>query len=351
MSKNRIADAKQYLSESAFDFLERSVNEIKAEPKYSVIHFAIAVELILKARLMHEHWSLVVERVSEADRDSFLRGNCKSIGLADAVQRLRRICSQNISKGAESQFKKLAAHRNRMIHFFHEVDAKEAPPKLMEEIVKEQCHCWFHLNNLLTQWRDQFVAFDAHIARISYVLRSNRSFLAVAFDQLKPKIEEDKRNGMTFHICSGCGYEAAEGNALSQVLFEQSCRCCGLSEGYAEIECPAECGTKVRVFAKHGSNRTCPKCEHELTTSDLDVVLDTEYVDPTATDFNTSMNCALCVSFGSVVQHHEIYVCTECLENSSEIAGCDWCGELQMGGGDLEASYYFGCEFCDGKAG
>jgi len=33
------------------------------------------------------------------------------------------------------------------------------------------------------------------------------------------------------------------------------------------------------------------------------------------------------------------------------IAGCEWCNELQMGGGDLEFSFDSGCEFCDGRAG
>ncbi|HSH26283.1 MAG TPA: hypothetical protein VK972_00705 [Wenzhouxiangella sp.] len=47
MSKKKLSTALHNLSESAFDFLERSVEEIKAHPKYSVIHFATAVELIL----------------------------------------------------------------------------------------------------------------------------------------------------------------------------------------------------------------------------------------------------------------------------------------------------------------
>jgi hypothetical protein len=58
MSKKMIATATKCISESAFDFLESSVDEIKTHPKYSVIHFATAVELLLKARLIHEHWSL-----------------------------------------------------------------------------------------------------------------------------------------------------------------------------------------------------------------------------------------------------------------------------------------------------
>lgn len=72
MTKERIALATVSIAESAMDFLKRAVDEIEKHPKYSVIHFATAVELILKARLMHEHWALVVEKTSDADVERFL---------------------------------------------------------------------------------------------------------------------------------------------------------------------------------------------------------------------------------------------------------------------------------------
>ena len=48
------------LVENALDFLVCAIEEFQVAPKYSVIHFSAAVELFLKARLMAEHWSLVV---------------------------------------------------------------------------------------------------------------------------------------------------------------------------------------------------------------------------------------------------------------------------------------------------
>lgn len=348
MFKKQVTTAKQRISESAFDFLERSVDEIKAHPKYSVIHFAIAVELLLKARLMHEHWSLVVERVSEADLDSFLSGKCKTVGPSEAIKRLRKVCGQNIPKDATEQFDKIGAHRNRMIHFFHEADSDEAEPALVEEVVKEQCLSWFHLERLLEQWKDQFTPFEQQIRQTRWLMRQNRSYLSVAFERINPAIKEDEKNGRVFRACSGCGYEAAEVDEVSGILFEQTCRVCGLTEACAEIDCPAECGSKIHIEADHGSFRTCLSCGHEVTLDELRDILDTEHVDPR--DY-VGMNCALCASLGSVVLHHEIYVCTECLSTSHEIATCEWCNEMQMGGGDLEYSYYSGCEFCDGRAG
>jgi hypothetical protein len=52
---------------NAIDFLRRAINEFKKDPKYSIIHFSAAVELLLKARLMAEHWSLVVSDRNAAD--------------------------------------------------------------------------------------------------------------------------------------------------------------------------------------------------------------------------------------------------------------------------------------------
>ena len=44
------------LAKNAFDFLKQAIEEFDKSPKYSVIHFCAAVEMILKARLMTEHW-------------------------------------------------------------------------------------------------------------------------------------------------------------------------------------------------------------------------------------------------------------------------------------------------------
>ncbi|WP_370212807.1 hypothetical protein [Roseovarius sp.] len=132
MSKKKLNAALRDLSESAFDFPERSVDEIVTHPKYSVIHFATAVELILKARLMREHWTLVVERASDVTLDDFLTGKAKTVSQADAIKRLKNACGENIPSDAATQFGKIAAHRNRMIHFLHEAGRKEADGTLTE---------------------------------------------------------------------------------------------------------------------------------------------------------------------------------------------------------------------------
>jgi ribosomal protein S14 len=344
MSVDKLEDAKHQISESAFDFLLRSLDEIENSPKYSVIHFATAVELLLKARLMHEHWSLIVTNTSDADLTKFLKGECNTVGQDEAVKRLIGVCSEPISSDMRIQFRKLASHRNRMIHFYHEVES----PKVQAEVVKEQCLCWMHLDRLLAGWKDQFEPFSTEILKAQWKMKRNQAYLSAVFETLSAKIAAAKKEGRKFRECSACGYEAAEVAKLTPHFFEQHCLLCGLSDAYIEIQCPDECDATITISTDTDEEHVCGECGYSLSRDELSELLDTEEADEIS---YVQKNCAHCMSLGSVIQHHDTYICIECLSWSRDIAGCEWCNELQMGGGDLEFSYHSGCEFCDGHAG
>jgi hypothetical protein len=70
-------DAFKKLCHSAFEFLERSVAEFEKEPKFALVHFSSGLELLLKARLLKEHWSLVV--VGKADLKQFRSGESTTV--------------------------------------------------------------------------------------------------------------------------------------------------------------------------------------------------------------------------------------------------------------------------------
>ena len=69
------------LVHNAIDFVEMSIRDLTARPKYSVIHFASAVELFFKARLFREHWSLKVLRPETAVWTQMQSGNFRSVSL------------------------------------------------------------------------------------------------------------------------------------------------------------------------------------------------------------------------------------------------------------------------------
>ena len=65
------------------------IDEIEKHPKYSIINFATGIELMLKARLMWEHWSLVVEKTGDAVLKDFQEGKAKTVTPREAMKRLR----------------------------------------------------------------------------------------------------------------------------------------------------------------------------------------------------------------------------------------------------------------------
>jgi hypothetical protein len=84
------------LVRNAIDFLQMSVKELEKQPKYSVIHFAMSVELFLKARLLREHWSLVVSKIEKASLQAFRNGEFVSVTMDECLQRLGNIANDSL---------------------------------------------------------------------------------------------------------------------------------------------------------------------------------------------------------------------------------------------------------------
>ena len=126
------------LVENAFDFLFKAIAEIKEQPKYSIIHFYAAVELLVKARLMHEHWSLVITQRQEPDWKKFVAGDFQSVSLDEAANKLKKVVRSGISSSELEAFKEVAKHRNKMVHFFHETHSEEESEKLQSQLTQVQ---------------------------------------------------------------------------------------------------------------------------------------------------------------------------------------------------------------------
>lgn len=112
------SDIIKRLVENALDFLHRAIDDLEGHPKHSVIGFYTGVELFLKARLLAEHWSLVVSPRKDPDFEAFLKGNFVSVSLEEAASRLEKAVRSGLSPGELQTFKRVGQHRNKMVHFF-----------------------------------------------------------------------------------------------------------------------------------------------------------------------------------------------------------------------------------------
>jgi cell division protein FtsB len=217
------------LAENAFDFLFKAISEIENQPKYSVIHFYAAVELFVKARLMEEHWSLVISQRQEADWGKFISGDFQSVTLTEAANKLKKVVRSRLSKAELDAFKKVANDRNKMVHFFHVAHSEEESDKFKRDIVKKQLKAWFFLHQLLiTKWKAVFSSWEERISELDKELRKLHEFLQVIFDNLKPKIEENKKKGVLYEECPSCGFQAQELSEEKNTIYEAKCLVCGL---------------------------------------------------------------------------------------------------------------------------
>jgi hypothetical protein len=132
------------LVENALGFLSHAIDCLETAPKFSVIDFYAAVELFLKARLLHEHWSLVVTK--NPDWEKFVSGDFISVSFDEACTRLDKIVQSPIPARARSKFDAVRLHRNKMVHFFHAGEG--AQHQIIEDVAIEQLRAWYELHQL-----------------------------------------------------------------------------------------------------------------------------------------------------------------------------------------------------------
>lgn len=336
------------LVSNAFDFLETAIDEFNEKPKYSVVHFCTAVELILKARLMHEHWSLIVE--GKPNFSKFKEGNFKSLNFKDLIPTIEDFFDEKISPDIKNCFKSIAEHRNKMVHFFHESDDLNKSEKIKREIAIEQSNGWYFLRKLLEKWSSVFDAYSNRIQALNYRMKDHHVYLQAIYDQISKGIEKDVHAGVKYRKCSSCGFPASKEKKLTDNLIEVNCQVCLISEWILKVECP-DCEKENEISEILAGSEIICSCKSVIDKKILDEQLNT---DPTHYDNyfdKVEVNCAFCSGYHTGIKHQNFWICLDCYNVEEHMHVCGWCSEGQIGGGDLEYSYQSGCEFCEGHSG
>ena len=348
-------DLLERLVDNAMDFLSQSIRELLDEqPKYSVIHFHAAVELLLKARLMAEHWSLVVARRTEPDWEGFVAGNFVSVSLDEAAKKLDKVVRSGLGKQELKALLRVTKHRNKMVHFFHEGVSAEENDKLRREIAKEQLTAWYLLHKLLTsRWSDVFSAWTVKLREIDGELRGLHEFLKVVFDQVTPEMDTRRASGAVFVDCPSCGFGSLEHVDELGEVYEAECLVCGLADRCLTIEC-LKCSETV-LFVGEGLGK-CGYCGRSFEPQHVAEALINEraaYIAKKEGDDSRDLsNCSDCDGYHTVVRLNEDsdrHVCTSCFGEFESMQVCGWCNEFNTG--DMEDSFWVGCSVCDGSAG
>jgi hypothetical protein len=324
--------------------LKKSVADIKKSPKYSVINFCSAVEIFLKARLIREHWSLILAKPELADVIKFKGGDFVSVSMDEAIRRLNNICSEKLSREAEDAFRAVRNHRNKLVHFFHP-DYAKASEKSLQTIVAEVCRGWFYLHQLLgKEWSNHFEAYQKQIDKLDKRMHELRQFLRAKFEALKPQITAEINSGYEFEKCPVCGCKAARIDEIGDPLHESKCKVCNRENQFLFFECP-QCKERIRIDDM--AEGKCAKCAFEV---DIENLLDAfgDAQDPK--EPSTHAYCSECerTDAPTAIPYGDGYLCLSCLTQHDRADNCGFCGELCTGIDPLTASG-FGCIVCEGS--
>lgn len=251
------------LTENAFDFLGQALDQLETAPKHSVINFYAAVELFIKARLLLEHWTLVLAK--EKSRSSFEEGDFQSASFDLACTRLDQVVGSPLPPRARVAFDVVRKHRNRMVHFHHAI--QEGEPATIAAIAVEQLTAWHWLHELLTsQWATEFSDYRPQIEAITDRLTSHRIYVQVAYDNIRLDLQALSDQGIRLHACPFCELNTAVEREVEANLCHTECRICGHYWNDLYIECE-ECGASSTLM---GGSSECTECTHVMYADDIE---------------------------------------------------------------------------------
>jgi hypothetical protein len=107
--------------ENGLDYLVSAANLLAGQPKaqdlkYGILHLAAGIEVLLKARLQREHWTLILAKVDEATPAKYKSGDFISISAETALRRLRDVVGVEIGDDDIACVTAILKKRNRLLH-------------------------------------------------------------------------------------------------------------------------------------------------------------------------------------------------------------------------------------------
>lgn len=107
---------------NGLDYLESVVKHLRDGPeprdlKYAILHLQAATEVLLKVRLMREHWALVFKNPDKAKQSALSTGDFQSVGLQETLIRLNGIAVVDLPPQHRDGFLRLSDERNKLQHY------------------------------------------------------------------------------------------------------------------------------------------------------------------------------------------------------------------------------------------
>lgn len=247
------------LLENALDFLLSAAEHAgQGSPrswKYAILHLIAGTELLLKARLELEHWSLVFQDVDKADKRTHTSGDFRSADFESLCNRLERISGVCIGNDDRKHLHDLRNLRNRLEHFGIKIDLPQVKSLVAKGLSFAVAFCESHLKERMGNSEERV------LASIVVQLREFQEFVSERLKAVATKITP----GALLRECPMCFQETLE--ALEAGTLE--CHFCGhqvaagtLAEQRSELGvevCP-QCGCEALAFIVYNNDSAGWEC-------------------------------------------------------------------------------------------
>jgi len=288
------------LMENAHDFIGSAIKYSKEDHsrswKYALLHLATALELLMKANLEKEHWSLLFDNVDVASRADLTRGAFKSVDFVTAVERLKRVVGMDISARDEKYLRRIREIRNRVMHFSIEIHVEELKSLVARGIT------------ILTGFYENLgegKEIEDFVNSLNKQLAEFQEYVDLRLGMLGDRLKSADRPASEFLSCSEC---------LQDTLIIQErgvlCLFCGFKTTIPEL-----------AESFEGSGGPCPECDG----GQLCFIL-----------YNNEEGEFVCVKCGFATDHDYNQQCSRCgrvFWNKAGAAICPPCWKEVAGGG------------------
>jgi len=226
------------LLQNAEDFLREAVYHAKeATPrnwKYAILHLCSALELLLKAILEQEHWSLIFENVNEASRPKLYSGNFRSVRFDTAVERLQGILGSPLTPKDVKFLKTLRDRRNCLMHFAANLNINETMSLVARGL------------NLFLDLRESYLTSDRELEyEVNQTLQDFQNYVKERLRRLAKELKDAERPHRLFRTCHHCAQET--------IVLRDDRACC--------LFCGEEYSLDELAEIAEGRGGPCPQCE------------------------------------------------------------------------------------------
>lgn len=246
------------LLDNSLDFVVRAATELwdpnlptEAQLKYSTIHLWEGIELLLKARLVREHWSLILRDLNRYKAKSFESGDFQSVTYEEACARLEAVCGVTLEQPLKDAFDALRKLRNRYVHFV----CNEPPASVMADQLK----AWHHALRLLEAGMLRLSRTQqARLDEAQALMLRSEEFLKVRLDAVRGELTEAKTRGLTVLACPRCEMPAlilGDGYPDCRVCAKSNEWWTDVADSYARMNNPSW------KHPKHGPDDDVAWCE------------------------------------------------------------------------------------------